>query len=53
MNFKVHTLTNKIIEEQINLFSSSKFIIAMHGAALTNILFTNQIQQLEITSNLR
>jgi len=38
-NFENITLTGKSFEEQIDLFSSSKIIISMHGAALTNLLF--------------
>ena len=38
-NFEVQTLSTKSFVEQKELFASSKFIITMHGAALTNLLF--------------
>ena len=37
--FEVHTLSEKSFTEQKELFASSKFIVTMHGAALTNLLF--------------
>ena len=40
-SFKVNTLSNKTLEQQIKTFSSSKLIVAMHGAALTNLLFAH------------
>ena len=53
-NFTIHTLSNKTLFEQINLFSSSKFIISMHGAGLTNLLFTQPKSSLvEITGNFK
>lgn len=33
------TLSGRSVNEQAGLFNSAKFIIAMHGAGLTNILF--------------
>lgn len=38
-NFNVETLSKKSFKEQRELFASSKFIVTMHGAALTNLLF--------------
>ncbi len=38
-NFDVHTLSKKSFIEQKTLFASSNFIVSMHGAALTNLLF--------------
>ncbi len=38
-NFEVQTLSTKSFLAQKELFESSKFIITMHGAALTNLLF--------------
>ena len=53
-NFTCQTLSNKTLLEQINLFSSSKHIISMHGAGLTNLLFTQPISSLvEITANFK
>lgn len=39
-NFKIETLDGKTFEEQQNLFNKSKIIITMHGAGLTNLLFS-------------
>ncbi len=39
-NFKIETLDGKTFEEQRNLFNKSKVIITMHGAGLTNLLFS-------------
>ena len=38
-SFHIETLSNKGLQQQIDLFSSCKIIISMHGAALTNLLF--------------
>ena len=38
-NFEVQTLSTKNFLAQKELFASSKFIITMHGAALSNLLF--------------
>ena len=38
-SFTTNTLSNKTLGQQIKLFSSSKLIVSMHGAALTNLLF--------------
>ncbi len=38
-NFEIQTLSKKSFTEQKELFASSKFIVTMHGAALTNLLF--------------
>ena len=51
-SFCVETLSNKSFQEQINLFSSSKIIISMHGAALTNLLFAPKYSTvIEITGD--
>lgn len=39
-SFESDTLRGKTLEQQIELFSSSKLIVSMHGSALTNLLFT-------------
>lgn len=36
------------VEDQINLFSQTKFIVAPHGAALSNIIFGKNIDLLEL-----
>ena len=38
-SYNIETLSNKTLQQQVEIFSSSKTIIAMHGAALTNLLF--------------
>ena len=38
-NFDVKTLSKKSFIEQKILFASSNFIVSMHGAALTNLIF--------------
>ncbi len=51
-NFEVHTLSKKSFKEQKELFASSKFIVTMHGAALTNLLFVpSGSTVIEITGN--
>jgi len=50
-NFKVLILENIQFNEQIKYFFNARFIIAMHGAALSNLLFSNQgTNVLEITA---
>ncbi len=41
-NFNIETLDGKTFEEQQNLFNESKVIITMHGAGLTNLLFSEK-----------
>ncbi|RUT05566.1 hypothetical protein DSM106972_035730 [Dulcicalothrix desertica PCC 7102] len=37
--FETVTMDNRTVQEQANLFSKAEAIIALHGAALTNLLF--------------
>ena len=51
-SYNIETLSNKSLQQQIDLFSSSKIIITMHGAALTNLLFTPKYSTvIEITND--
>ena len=38
--FSIIRLENYSIDEQINIFMNAKFIIGVHGAGLTNIIFS-------------
>jgi len=38
-NFEIIELENTSLEEQVNLFVETKYLVSMHGAALTNLLF--------------
>jgi capsular polysaccharide biosynthesis protein len=38
-NFETHILENYSIQEQATLFSEAEFIVAPHGASLTNLVF--------------
>ena len=51
-NFKILYLEDISIEEQIDYFSRAKLIIGIHGAGLTNIIFSykNDPQIIEITA---
>lgn len=52
-NFEIYLLENLSFEEQIDLFSRTKNIVAPHGAGLTNIVFTkNTINILELENEL-
>ena len=53
-NFDIQTLSKKSFMEQKTLFASSNFIISMHGAALTNLLFAQSGSTIiEITGNFK
>ena len=41
-NFEIVYLENSTLETQIKLFNEVKYFVAMHGAALTNILFMQE-----------
>jgi capsular polysaccharide biosynthesis protein len=41
LDFKIYTLENLSIIEQASIFNSAKFIVAPHGAGLTNLVFCN------------
>lgn len=41
-DFEVVTLTDFSVKEQISLFRNAKFIVAPHGAGLTNCLFSRE-----------
>ena len=43
-NFEVVTLSDLSFKSQINLFNDSKIIVTMHGASLTNLVFSPQEQ---------
>ena len=50
--YNIETLSNKSLQQQVDLFSSCKIIISMHGAALTNLLFAPKHSTvIEITSD--
>ena len=38
-NFEIIELENTTLKEQVRLFSETKLLVAMHGAALSNMLF--------------
>lgn len=46
--FKKYSLEEMSIEEQIELFYDANYVIAPHGAGLTNIIFSEKINLLEI-----
>ncbi len=46
--FVEYYLEDMSIEEQINLFYHASFVIAPHGAGLTNIIFSDSINVLEL-----
>ncbi|MFQ4140772.1 glycosyltransferase family 61 protein [Chlorogloeopsis sp. ULAP02] len=47
-NFRSYILEELNLAEQINLFSQAKFIIAPHGAGLSNIIFSTNAKVIEI-----
>ncbi len=47
-NFRRYTLEDLSLADQINLFSQAKFIIAPHGAGLTNMIFSTNAKVIEI-----
>ena len=47
-NFRRYTLEDLTLADQINLFSQAKFIIAPHGAGLTNMIFSTNAKVIEI-----
>jgi hypothetical protein len=46
--FKKYILDQMSIEDQINLFYDAEFVVAAHGAGLSNIIFSEQIKVLEL-----
>lgn len=48
--FKKYILENLSIEEQIELFYDADYVIGVHGAGLVNLIFSSQINVLEIFS---
>ncbi|OWY64775.1 hypothetical protein B7486_45555 [cyanobacterium TDX16] len=46
--FKKYVLEQISVEEQIALFSDSEYVIGSHGAGLSNIIFAEEIDVLEI-----
>ena len=51
-NFEIVTLSDLSFLSQINLFNESKIIVTMHGASLTNLVFSPQEQTvLEMVPN--
>ena len=49
--FKKYRLEDLSIDEQINLFYDAEFVVAAHGAGLTNIIFSEDIGVLELFAN--
>ncbi|MDM9379589.1 glycosyltransferase family 61 protein [Chlorogloeopsis sp. ULAP01] len=47
-NFRSYVLEELNLAEQINLFSQAKFVIAPHGAGLSNIIFSTNSKVIEI-----
>jgi capsular polysaccharide biosynthesis protein len=41
MGFEIHTATGKPLVEQMRIFREAKFVVAPHGAGLTNIIFAH------------
>ena len=51
-DFEIINLSKKKFIDQVKIFNSSKLIVAMHGAGLTNLLFCkNNTKVIEITEN--
>lgn len=51
MGFEIHTLESLTFQQQILLMAETKFLVAQHGAALTNLLFMqNDSHVLELKS---
>lgn len=48
LGFVAYTLENLSFADQVRLFSQAEIIIATHGAALTNILFAQNLSVIEI-----
>jgi capsular polysaccharide biosynthesis protein len=47
-NFRSYILEELSLAEQINLFSQAKFIVAPHGAGLSNIIYSTDAKVIEI-----
>lgn len=51
--YKIYELSKLSFNEQVKLFNNSKYIVTMHGAGLTNLVFSPKGQTvIEITPNL-
>ena len=48
--FKGYFLEDMSIEEQVELFYDADFVVATHGAGLSNIIFSSRIKVLELFS---
>ncbi|MGL5080949.1 MAG: glycosyltransferase family 61 protein [Microcoleaceae cyanobacterium] len=46
--FQKYNLETMAIEDQIDLFYDAEFVVGTHGAGLTNLIFSNQINVLEL-----
>lgn len=46
--FKKYSLEEMTIEEQLNLFYDSEYVVGAHGAGLANIIFAEKIKVLEL-----
>jgi hypothetical protein len=41
LGFEIHTATGKPLVEQMRIFREAKFVVAPHGAGITNIIFAH------------
>jgi len=49
--FQAVSMDNKTVQQQADLFSSAEAIVALHGAALTNLLFAKPgVKVIELAS---
>jgi len=46
--FESYELSNYTFEEQVNMFRHAKQVVGLHGAGLTNILWSNDVTVVEI-----
>lgn len=46
--FESHVLENLSIEDQVQMFSGAKVVVAPHGAGLTNIIYSDNVSVIEI-----